>query len=248
MRIGFSNFDARSRTAFTLVELLVVIAIISMLISLIFPSLRQGRDRARLVQCANANRHIGILTQSYTHQYGRPPYATKNDIIEWGPGSFFGRIYQHAKGQEFPPLADRWTVIYPAIRESRIFTCPQEEPGIDGTSLVPNELLNEESARQGAAGFSFRFLDARYSASSVVVAGDGNGYGIRFESYLGPYSRPMFRHGSRYETPPMREGMGGTARGNGRAHLVFADGHVEAVTEAEYNQLRTAQKIILDFR
>ncbi len=239
---------ASARSAFTLVELLVVIAIIAILISLVFPSLRNARERARALQCANANRNIGLLTQLYAGERGRPPYATKDDIIYWGEGSFFARVYAQATGREFPPGTDRWGVIQPAIRASKLFTCPAEEAGIDGTSLVPNELLNEEKARQGAAGFNFRQLDARYSPTFIVVAGDGNGYGIRYETYMGPYSDPIFRHQSSYAPPPMRMAFGGVPRGDGRAHLVFADGHVEAVTEKEYNDRRANKTIILDFR
>ena len=62
--------NARKRTAFTLIELLVVIAIISLLISILVPSLSRAKDLAKLVLCASNQHNIGI---------GLILYADEND-------------------------------------------------------------------------------------------------------------------------------------------------------------------------
>lgn len=54
-----------TRSAFTLVELLTVIAIIGMLASLLFPSLKQMRERARSIDCVNNLRQLGQAVQLY---------------------------------------------------------------------------------------------------------------------------------------------------------------------------------------
>ncbi len=57
--------------SFTLVELLTVIAIIGMLASLLFPSLKQMRERARSIECVNNLRQLGQAVQLYAGDYGQ---------------------------------------------------------------------------------------------------------------------------------------------------------------------------------
>jgi len=58
----------RPSPAFTLIELLVVIAIISLLVSILLPSMTKAKDLARLTTCA-ANEHaIGVAVHMYVHE------------------------------------------------------------------------------------------------------------------------------------------------------------------------------------
>jgi prepilin-type N-terminal cleavage/methylation domain-containing protein len=56
----------RRHAAFTLIELLVVIAIISLLISIMLPSVSRARERSRATVCLSNMRQIGVLMQAYT--------------------------------------------------------------------------------------------------------------------------------------------------------------------------------------
>ncbi|MBN1553738.1 MAG: type II secretion system protein [Phycisphaerae bacterium] len=69
MRNDKRNF-ARRNIAFTLIELLVVIAIISLLVSILLPSLTKAKDLARMTVCLSQWRGIGLANQYYAEEYG----------------------------------------------------------------------------------------------------------------------------------------------------------------------------------
>lgn len=73
--------------AFTLIELLVVIAIISLLISILMPSLSRARDQAKSVHCLARLKEYGTAIAAYENVSGGllPPARWRPDVSQLYP-------------------------------------------------------------------------------------------------------------------------------------------------------------------
>lgn len=70
--------------AFTLIELLVSISIISLLISILLPSLRRAREQTRKTQCLARLRFLALAHVSYVNENGRfPDLNNEEDDGAW---------------------------------------------------------------------------------------------------------------------------------------------------------------------
>ena len=73
------------RTGFSLVELLVVIAVIGILLAVGLPAVQRTREAARMTQCKNHLKQIGLALQHHQSQFGHLPVDGTNG---WGFGVF----------------------------------------------------------------------------------------------------------------------------------------------------------------
>ena len=116
------------RTGFTLLELIVVITIISILASLLLPSISRARERGRKASCINNLRQIGLALEMYVADNGfRYPVAA-------------GKPSDHPE----PPIYD---FLKPYLKSSNtnVFRCPSDRANYyetEGTSYEWNRFLN----------------------------------------------------------------------------------------------------------
>jgi len=85
---------APHKKAFTLIELLVVIAIIGMLIAILLPAVQAARERARVAQCQNHLKQIGLALHNYesTHNLLPPSFIRQEDGNPAPPAVNFGAL------------------------------------------------------------------------------------------------------------------------------------------------------------
>ncbi|MDP6354154.1 MAG: DUF1559 domain-containing protein, partial [Planctomycetota bacterium] len=120
----------RQSSAFTLIELMMVIAIIAILASLLLPSLKSAREKARMVKCKQNLRQIGVAMQLYSNEYmGQYPQAG------------------------LPPFEDDLSALYPKfVDEVRVFECPSS-----GVSVTAAADLTNNSAGTNTGGMSYEY-------------------------------------------------------------------------------------------
>lgn len=114
----------RPSNGFTLIELLVVVAIISLLVSILLPSLTKAKVLAKAAVCASNQRSMFLVQQMYAQDNGRYAPACDINIVA------ANRIEPYA-GTEL--ICDYWA---PAGTQYNYapFLCPFEEPAVITTA------------------------------------------------------------------------------------------------------------------
>jgi prepilin-type N-terminal cleavage/methylation domain-containing protein len=117
-----------ANAAFTLLELLIVIAVISLLVSLLVPTLGLARASARLTQCLSNVRQLGVAWALYAADYQdrvmplAEPGVASADTYWWGVHDLAAGRVDHTRGYLGPYLAD-------SLRERSIYECPSQPWG-----------------------------------------------------------------------------------------------------------------------
>lgn len=226
MRIISSGRPSTGK-AFTLIELLVVIAIISVLAAMLLPALSRARERARQALCTSNLRQLGLVYHMYgADSEGLVPYMgyywseTNNEWVSCRGLNLIRRL----------PYIDN---------RSNVMVCPSYSPFQDRGGRMTYGMMEN-------AGWGWRT-----DGDSGVVAGPGGNWYFHKTWHLrAPWhftlmadtsSAPGDSYWSLNNAPvqtsswiPDTDANNPHLRHNGSCNVLFADGHVESVSEERF--------------
>jgi prepilin-type processing-associated H-X9-DG protein/prepilin-type N-terminal cleavage/methylation domain-containing protein len=205
-----------ARIGFTLVELLVVIAIIAILAALILPV---GK---RMMESSNASKCASNLRQLYTTAN---QWSTDNDgwMLPTFPSgrNLDNRINNGWATALFPylsPGVNLWSASDVGKRPKGCLACPSSDFLILSASTgwcsdyAKNAVVNSSLTN---TNYPLRKMGGMENSSKVIFLADGEGR----------------------ELSPFRTNGLIVNRHNGKANVLFYDGHVEALDSSDTNQI-----------
>jgi prepilin-type N-terminal cleavage/methylation domain-containing protein len=248
------NTKNTHRGAFTLIELLVVIAIISLLVSILLPSLQAAKELARTSKCLSTLRSLGLGLQMYAGENNG--YITA-DFSDSPLGFYQNR--QSWPWQLAPYLdmgimrTDDWGNIKPyGIIQ---LACPSADPIVAGDAQFhagysTNLVLDRDRWNTGSETYTAP-PQIETLAGELVYLGDGtllpiwnaiagitsrsytNG-GFTNEDYDG-FHFPAYRHNGGVDQDPTE--VQPDFQDTDSANFVFIGGHAENVQHAARENL-----------
>jgi prepilin-type processing-associated H-X9-DG protein/prepilin-type N-terminal cleavage/methylation domain-containing protein len=239
------RWDVTSRrqnknSAFTLTELLVVIAVIAILAALLLPAISQSKRRAQQIQCANNVRQLGLTLQLY---------VTENNAAYPLTHSWSGRLGVYIRSNQettnnsqkslwrcpSAPFPSNWSTNY------IYFSYGYNAYGITTNNSLDSFGLGGHGGPGNfvTKGTSTFIVDAPFVKESDIVSptemmaiGDGFEGDLESGIYISDGSLYLWRSDNLYGVLSVQAAIDGKnrsfARHQGKANVVFCDGHVES--------------------
>lgn len=235
----------KSKILFTLIELLVVIAIIAILAALLLPALQRAKEQAKLIQCMNNLKQIGVTYQLYAEDWNMfmPCWKvdTRDNWSQWGymHSGLEKAVAPYLKARE--GMADHLPTGHP------VWICPSS-PVIFDINYQGGKYRHDGDWTgynvNCYEGLYYHYFDSpmnsdqaapNQAAISLKTFSRPNGTPLQFCSRR---MSPAWPIQSTFEGGPTNNGLQQASwhkqRSYGPRPTVFADGHVKALTSYKY--------------
>jgi prepilin-type N-terminal cleavage/methylation domain-containing protein len=148
----FWDQKQKNTRGFTLVELLIVISIITLLMSILLPSLRHVREQSKTAICTGNLKQFGLAILTYfadNDGYFPPAYQSDSSTHWWGQKKSDGIDY--TKGFAWPYLQTR-------LRKKSLYECPSQPYGSYNLQAKPAGAPDEPRWITSTYGYNGYYL------------------------------------------------------------------------------------------